>query len=735
MKSYKRSGEIIKFFIYLIVIILLNVAGVTSFLRIDLSSNKVYSLSDVSKKVVSTLEDPLTIYVFFTKNLPAPYNNIEKYLHDLLEEYSLSGNKYFNYRFYDVSPQDGPVNDGVRKNQELAESFGIRPIQLQVLDQDEFKFKMAYMGLAVIHGDMIERIPAISSSDRLEYQLTTSIQKLNNKISTFQKLKENIKLKLFLSSSLEKVAPLMGLEGFSEIPEILKETADRLNKKSFGKIEYIVLDPSKDLLLEDEVKKYSVTTLQWPAVPERSIQPGQGSIGIIIEYDGNALEIPLLERLQIPVLGAQQMNTIYQLADMEEIEETVQKSMESLIGINENIGYLADHGCINLLGREYNIPGMPSEGSISRFNEMASKTYSINEVRLADNDLLDGFNCLMVAGPKQSFNEYELFQIDQFLMKGKSIAFFLDSFEEVPSQEGGGGQYKETQTGLDKLLNHWGVNIKKSIVLDEDCYKAQLPEEYGGGEQPVYYVAQIRDELINKETPFMKNIRGLFVPMSSPVELDEKKVMEKGLTPHKLFSSSERSWEMKEPLSLNPMMMQPPGPGSQQMSIPLAYTIEGAFTSYFADKPIPRRVIKNEGKDEEEGDLKEKDKPAIEPDRIKSEEKKIDSGKPGKIFLIGTSDVLKNNVISPEGDNPNSIFIMNIIDYLNGREETAVMRGKTGNLNPLSLTSAETKSFIKYFNIAGLPVIVVIFGLCVWLLRHRRRLAIQELFKKNRGQA
>ena len=727
MTSSERSGDLVKFFIYLIVVILINVAGYTLFFRADLTSNKVFSLSDISKKVVSTLEEPLTVNVFFTKNLPAPYNAVEKYLHDLLEEYALSGNRYFNYKFYNVNPDEGLADREVRKNQELAESFGIRPMQLQVLDQDEFKFKMAYMGLAITHGDMIERIQAISSSDRLEYQLTTAIQKLNNKISAFQELKGDIKVKLFLSSSLEKIAPLMGLEGFSKIPSRLKEIVDKLNKKSFGKLEYVMLDPSNDPSLGKDVEKFGITTLQWPAVPEKSIESGQGSIGVYVEYNGDGLEIPLLERLQIPFLGDQQTSTVYHLVDMGDVEEILQKDIESLININENIGYLADHGCISLRGREYNIPGMPSQGSISRFNELASKTYSLKEVHLTDRDLLDGLNCLVIASPKQAFTDYELFQIDQFLMSGKSVAFFIDSFEEIPSQ-GGGGQYKPVQSGIEKLLNHWGLNIKKSIVLDEDCYKAQLPEEYGGGEQPLYYVAQIRDDRINKKLPFMKNIRGLLVPMSSPVELDEKLVRKEGLTSHKLFSSSEKSWEMKEPLNLNPMMMQPPGPDTKLMSIPLAYTLEGEFPSYFADKPVPQAVVKEEEKKDKEGKAEEKTKPAVELGQVKSKEKKIDKGKPGKIFIISTSDVLKNNVISPEGNNPNSIFIMNTLDYLNGREDVAVMRGKTGSLNPLAVTSAETKSGIKYFNIIGLPIIVALFGLFMWFMRHRRKLAIRELF-------
>jgi len=100
MNVKHRSGRYVKFFIYLVTIVLINVVGISLFFRVDLTKNKIYSISDASKMVVSTLSEPLTINVFFTKNLPAPHNNTEQYLHDLLEEYSAYGNQYFNYRFF-----------------------------------------------------------------------------------------------------------------------------------------------------------------------------------------------------------------------------------------------------------------------------------------------------------------------------------------------------------------------------------------------------------------------------------------------------------------------------------------------------------------------------------------------------------------------------------------------------------------------------------------------------------
>ena len=228
------SGKYIKFFTYLTVIVLINAVGITLFARIDLTENKIYSISKASQKVVSTLSEPLTINVFFTKNLPAPYNNTERYLYDLLEEYSIYANQYFNYHFYDVSPEEGDISKKARENQELAKNYGIFPIQIQVVEKDEIKFKRAYMGLVLIHGDIIEKIPTITSIEGLEYSLTTAIQKLNNKISALLNLQEKIHVKLFLSSSMEIVAPYMRLKKLSQLPGKIENIIQKLNAKNYG---------------------------------------------------------------------------------------------------------------------------------------------------------------------------------------------------------------------------------------------------------------------------------------------------------------------------------------------------------------------------------------------------------------------------------------------------------------------------------------------------------------------
>jgi hypothetical protein len=71
-----------------------------------------------------------------------------------------------------------------------------------------------------------------------------------------------------------------------------------------------------------------------------------------------------------------------------------------------------------------------------------------------------------------------------------------------------------------------------------------------------------------------------------------------------------------------------------------------------------------------------------------------------------------------------------VLDVLNNRDEIAVMRSKEQRFNPLIETGPAIKTFVKSFNIAGLPVLVVAFGLLVWLRRHSRQKNIRMMFQK-----
>ena len=100
-----------------------------------------------------------------------------------------------------------------------------------------------------------------------------------------------------------------------------------------------------------------------------------------------------------------------------------------------------------------------------------SRTYTFKNIKLKDQNIPENINSLVIARPTEKFSDYELYQIDQFLMQGKSLALVLDRFNEVmPGGQQGmsPGQapiFVPLDTGLEKLLAHYGIRIQQSFVL------------------------------------------------------------------------------------------------------------------------------------------------------------------------------------------------------------------------------------------------------------------------------
>jgi len=731
MAARFNAPQHLKFGIYLLVVILINIAATTLFFRLDLTANQIFSISKVSQEAVSTLEEPLTINVFFTKNLPAPHNGTERYLRDLLAEYAAHGNRHFNYRFFDVSPDEGDMGADATKNRKMAEDYGIHPIQIQAVEKDEVKFQKAYMGLVMIHGDLIERIQTITSTEGLEYQLTTAFEKLNNKISALLNLSEKISLSLYLSKSLEAVAPYMQIKNLGDLPKKIEAVVKKLNQKTYGKISYNYQTPdaAADPAAFDRLSsQFDLMSLSWPAMPKDSIEAGKGVIGLVLSYKEKSKTIPLMRVMNLPIIG-----THYELLEPAGLEEILTGGIETLIDINEDIGYLADHGAPPLQ-RARPMPGQPPETiTLEVFRQLVGRSYSIKQVTL-DEPIPESINCLVIARPTVKFSDYDLFLIDQFLMRGKNLALFTNAFYEVNLPQGGmnfmnrGPQWIPIDSGLEKLLNHYGIQIEPAIALDELSYRQQVPAQYGGGEQSIYFAPIIQNQNINNDLDFVNNLRGLIGFKLSPLTIDEKRIKENGLTAHKLFTSSEKSWEMRDRINLNPMTMGPPPANQKRGPQALAYLVEGSFPSYFAGKPLPQKPEEKKADENKEGADAKKAPVATDMSKIEGSGKILKKGKPAKLFLMASADMLSDTVLDGAGRSPNTMFILNTLDELNNRTQIAVMRSKTQRLNPLDQTSGAVKTTIKSANIIGLPIVVILFGLVMWFRRQSRKKRIQSMF-------
>jgi ABC-type uncharacterized transport system involved in gliding motility auxiliary subunit len=367
------------------------------------------------------------------------------------------------------------------------------------------------------------------------------------------------------------------------------------------------------------------------------------------------------------------------------------------------------------------------------FNDLLSDRYNIRQIALKDQNIPDGLNCLIIAKPTEPFSDYDLFQIDQALMKGTNIAFFGDAFNEIMPRGGMGmPQYIPIDTGLEKLLAHYGISLTPAYVMDKAAYKHQ-PRE--GGEQVIYFAPMLREDTINNTPAFMHNIKGIIAMQASPLSLVTDNPAAGNVTATRLLSSSKESWLMQDNINLNPMFISPPESSGEMTSYDLAYLLEGTFTSYFKDKPIPEKETGDadvtesvENAEDTEKPVSAETDPADSPEVI-AENRILETSRPAKIFILGCSQMLMDNMLDPEGRTTNATFILNAIDHLNGEDEIAALRSKQQTLNPLDTTTPMVRGVIKTLNIAGLPVLVFVFGLMVWGAGKARRRRIANQFK------
>ena len=165
MKSNKTSYLL--YIIYISAFVLLNLISMNYFKRLDLTDNRMYSLSGSSKSTIDKIDDPLIIDLYFSDDLPGQLQNNKRYIQDILEEYA-AYSSYIN--FYFVKNDENFASK--------AQEDGIQSQDIQVIENDEVTFKTIFMGMKLRYNGKSEVLPMLGVSAGLEYTLTRTMKKL-----------------------------------------------------------------------------------------------------------------------------------------------------------------------------------------------------------------------------------------------------------------------------------------------------------------------------------------------------------------------------------------------------------------------------------------------------------------------------------------------------------------------------------------------------------------------------
>lgn len=670
------------FALFIVFLILINIVSYNAYVRFDLTSAKSYSLSKESKNLVKNLEQPLSVRVFFDDNLPSPYNSVSQYVKDILVEYKGAGNKNFSVSFMDMSKSE---------NIELAQDLGLRQIQLQEVKNNEVGFKQAFMGLAVTYGDNIEEINPITSTDGFEFNLTSKMSKMISMADTLAGLKndEKITLTLYFSDILKS----LGIGGAEQTVGYVKDAFNKVNKQNQNRLEMQVVNPLSSSDAENFAKKYGIQVIQYK---NASGNYEKALIGLVLEKGEDFYALPL---------KIQQTFFSYQVTGLENLEESIVDGLESLLSNVTQIGYITGHEELS----------RTDENGAKNFNQIISGMYELVDIDLKESEIPLGMNSIIINGPKTDFDENELYKIDQFIMRGGNVLFFVDSMvENQMAAYTGGEQFTPNSINLDKLLQKYGVFRDLNMVFDKNCY---VNQSSAYGKLNLYWAPVLQKNQLLKH-PVTQNLGYVIMLQNGSLDVsaaDDNPDVKVSV----LAKSSDESWVKESNIMLNPMYLNPPSDASALKSYNLAVLLEGKFESAFEKAPD---IIQ---KDEDGNEI-------VMPQGDLTASNHINSSVlPGKLFVVGSSAVTTRQVIDESGTTPIAMFMMNIIDYLNGNEDLCTMRTKGLSVDTLTIKSQAAANFWKFFNEYGLVVILLLAGLFVWKARSKRRREINKKYNPN----
>jgi len=223
------------------ILVVVNFLSYQIFFRFDLTQNKIYSISKVTKKTVGGLDDIVNIKAYFSKNLPGQLFSLRQEVEDTLEEYQNYSNGKIKVEYIDP-------NDDEETQRELY-MMGIPQLQFEVYEKDKRALVNGYMGIAISYGDNTEVIPAVKqNTSDLEYQLTTAIKKVtSDEMAVIGILSSNA------SANLEKDLSLAYKE-LSSLYSVLPVDLSGENPEVPSQIKTLIIPGPKEKFSEDQIK-------------------------------------------------------------------------------------------------------------------------------------------------------------------------------------------------------------------------------------------------------------------------------------------------------------------------------------------------------------------------------------------------------------------------------------------------------------------------------------------------
>jgi len=387
-------------------------------------------------------------------------------------------------------------------------------------------------------------------------------------------------------------------------------------------------------------------------------------------------------------------------ASIEGLEYQFAKAIKQLtISIKPKIAFIEGHGELDTM----------QTADISTY---LLDFYNVERRRINGqiNSLKD-YKAIIIAKPDSAFSEQDKFIIDQFVMKGGRVLWFIDRMQA--SMDSLAGKKETISTDLDvnleDILFRYGVRINPCLVQDLSCVPIRVLNGKFGDRDKYEWVPWVyfplSFPLINH--PIVNNLDGIKFQFASTIDT----VKAPGINKTVLLTTSRFAKVMFPPvdISTNIMGQTPDTTKYREKFKPLAVLLEGEFTSNFKNR-IPHSIATDSS--------------------IDFREKSV----PNKMLVVADGDVIRNEAnkskkaIIPLGYDfqrsqiwGNRDFILNAVDYMCDESGLISVRSKVLKLHLLDKNKVEEqRTKWQMINLLVPTLFIILFGLIRYYLRRRR---------------
>ena len=471
----------------------------------------------------------------------------------------------------------------------------------------------------------------------------------------------------------------------ARVAQIRQSVRDMLEEyRAFSKnLQINFIDPAA----EEEAQKQKLRFMGIPEVQVNVIEKDKAELanvymGIAILYADKKEVLPVVQTTA---------NLEYDLTSA--ILKVTSKEVKT-------IGFLTGHDEIDVFDQAF-----------GPLRQELSKQYDVRKVPIDAGKAVDAdVATLVIAGPKKELTEREKYEIDQFIMRGGRVCFLIDPIL-IQYQ---GLNVSPLKTGLNDLLEHYGAKLNDNLVLDVSMGQLVYSQGFMTVTTGYAYFVKVLKEYryrtgetsdgLSQDSIITNQLESLTLNWASSLELLPQE--DASVEAIALAKTSRGGWTTQSPYNISPTDRQFQPPASVQQAHTVAVSLSGVFKSFYAGKAIPPV-------ESSESDEAVTAKPAEEERTTKTDSEAT------QIVVVGNSQFLQ------QGQRDGQLLFLNTVDWLTLGEELINIRSHGATNRPLKEISESEKFFLKFISIAGVPILVIAFGLVRFFLRRRAKRLVE----------